>query len=127
MDYEEFLQEVNDLEILPDRASAEAAVKFILGALAGRLEDAPARRLTKSLPEPLTFDKLRAAAPAETRTASAEEFVDLAAAQFKLEREDARMLVDTVLSLAKEAVDDETLDEIEAGLPEDWADLFMCA
>lgn len=120
MEYEDFIDDVSDLDFIQDRDIADAAVKAVLGILASRVKESEAKKLTEDLPDPLTLERLRGHQRRVTPI-SAEQFVDEIGAQFSLNRDQARELVNTVLHTAKDAVAEETISELEEKLPSDWA------
>lgn len=124
MEYDEFTREVMDLNVVRDPDQADAAVKAVLGILASRLKEPQAEKLTQNLPEPLTLEKLRSHQKRTAIPLTVDEYVAEVAAQFKLSLDEAQMLIETVLGIAKENLDDQTLDELESNLPDDWADLI---
>jgi uncharacterized protein (DUF2267 family) len=94
-------------------------IKAILGILASRMEEEPARKLTDKLPEPLTLQKLRSH-QSNVTPLSAENYTVEIREQFKITLDQARTLVNTVLHIAKDDVGQDVFDEIEKYLPTDW-------
>lgn len=119
MKYEEFVQEVLKLEFMQDEAMAERAIKTVLGVLASKLEKPQAIRLTENLPQPINLDELLNH-HIHSLPIPIEEAIEAIGAHLKLDREQASILVNTVLHLAKNHMDDATVTELERGLPLDW-------
>ncbi|MBE0480354.1 MAG: DUF2267 domain-containing protein [Dehalococcoidia bacterium] len=111
MRYERFIEDVKGLEFIADDATADSAVKAVLGILASSIEESRARKLTESLPDPLTFDKLRGRQRRIIMTPP-DVYVTEIADQFNISREQAHRLIERVLETAKEAVGG-LLDEYE--------------
>lgn len=103
MDYERFIQDVQNTGIVTDRESADAMVKAVLGILAGRMTEDQARRLTEDLPEPLTLEELRSHQK-YVLNISPEEYTRVIMDQFNLDEEQARALIDTVLLTTKDCI-----------------------
>ncbi|MFA7463559.1 MAG: DUF2267 domain-containing protein [Syntrophales bacterium] len=120
MDYEDFLSEIMNLDFINDPDEADSAIKAVLGILASRMEESQAARMAGELPEPLTLDKLRGHQKRAT-TISVEEYIAEIADLFALDYDQAYTLVNTVLSVTKESLEGETLEDIEINLPPDWA------
>ena len=122
MEYEIFVEEVNRLDFVNDRATADAAVKAVLGILASRLSEPKAQRLTEKLPGPLEYDRLRGlqARPLEL---SVDEYVQNIARQFHLNEAQAARLIIQVLHFTKDAIGVDK-EELKSELPYDWADLI---
>lgn len=126
MDYQEFVKKTKILYFVEDDAMAEAAVKGVIGRLAGRLSEFEAHRLTDRLPEPLNYDKLRHF-QVDPTPISAEQYVEDVRTQFRLSRENAKILIRTILHLTKDAVEKDILDEVEDDLPQDWRSILLQA
>lgn len=125
MKYDIFVDEVNRLDFVKDRATADAAVKAVLGILASRLSEPKARRLTEKLPEPLDYGRLRGlqARPLEL---SIDEYVQNIVQQFNLNEAQAARLIIAVLHFTKDAIGIEK-EDLKSELPYDWADLIDSA
>ena len=119
MEYEHFIDKVEQLSFIQDRETADAAVKAVLGILASRLTEDEAQKLTSRLPGPLSLERLRGH-QVRTEKISVDEYIVEVAQQFKLSGEDAQKLIMTVLHQAKEALGGETTSELEHVLPADW-------
>lgn len=120
MRYGQFTEEVKRLGFIRDAATANAAVKAVLGILASRLYPQDrAKTLADGLPAQLSYDKLVGRQKRPT-PAKAADYVHAIAARFKLGDDQARILIDTVLHVAKQNFDRDTVEELEAGLPSDW-------
>lgn len=121
--YEKYLKAVEMLDFVDSTESADSKVKAVLGTLASRLHDREARMLIEHLPEPLTYERLVGHRVSITDITT-EQFIRDIQQQFRLDEDEAILLIDTVLGVAKEDLDEETLREIENSLPEDWARLI---
>ncbi|RJP23244.1 MAG: DUF2267 domain-containing protein [Candidatus Abyssobacteria bacterium SURF_5] len=119
MEYDRFIEEVKNLEFIPNRDTADAAVKAVLGILASRLEEAEAQKLVEKLPGPLTLERLRGH-QVRPEKISVEEYIIEIAQQFRIAGDQAETLIKTVLHLAKDLLGDETMSELEHALPSDW-------
>lgn len=123
MDYDDFIEQVKELEFIESEREADAAVKAVLSFLASRMEEKDAKLMTEHLPEPLTYDKLRGH-QANVTDITAGEYIAEIADQFNLDEDQAHELVDTVLITAKEALGDDVVSDLERRLPADWADVL---
>ncbi|MBE9168223.1 DUF2267 domain-containing protein [Pleurocapsales cyanobacterium LEGE 06147] len=126
MEYQQFTQEVENLDFISERDTADAAVKAVLGILASRMEESDAQKLTEQLPEPLTLEKLRSHQQ-RIINISVDQFFEEISTQFKLSVEQARTLANRVFHLTKDAVGNETVNEIQSHLPSDWASVLQGA
>lgn len=124
--YKRFLEEIDYLAFIEDKEAAEAAVKAVVGMLAARLDEPTARHLTEKLPGPLSYDKMVAGWQTPPPASRDEAYAQLAE-QFGLDVDEAEELVDTVLRTAMEALDRETVREMESRLPEEWRELLATA
>jgi uncharacterized protein (DUF2267 family) len=120
MDYEDFLSEIMNLDFINDPDEADSAIKAVLGILASRMDEPQAARLVGELPEPLALDKLRGHQKRPT-SITVDEYIAEIADLFNLDYDQAYTLVNTVLSVTKESLEEETLEDIENSLPPDWA------
>ncbi len=121
MDYDDFIEQVRELEFINSEEEADAAVRAVLGLLAGRMEETDARFMTEHLPEPLTFEGLPRYSDADITVG---EYIEEIAEQFNLDEDQARELVEAVLTMAKEAIGEDMVITLERRLPLDWADVF---
>lgn len=119
MDYQEFVQEVLNLEFVRDEAMAEKAIKTVLGVVASKLEEDQAVKLSEALPHPLDLDELRNY-KIESLPIPVEETIEAMGVHLNLDHEQGRTLVNTVLHLAKKSMGDSAVTEIERDLPMDW-------
>lgn len=120
MDYNDFVNAVENLGYFEDRERAESAVKAALGILASRLEEDEARALTADLPDPLTFEKLRGH-QANVTDITFDQYIAELAIAFGLDEDEAHTLVNSVFHLMKDSLEEGVLDEVEGNLPRDWA------
>ncbi len=120
MDYDKLLEAVKELDFIPDPETADAAVKAVLGILASAMNEDLDREFTESLPEPLTYDRLRGhqARPLEI---DVERYIDGLAAQFCLPEEQARQLIIKTLALAREQAEKAEVKQIIYTLEQDLA------
>ncbi len=107
MKYENLIYAVRRCDFIKDAETANAAIKAILGIVAGILEEEDARRLTASLPELLTFQRLPR--QKETRLNSLPQFIQEIGQGFKLSDLQAGLLILTVLRKAEKSVEDTRL------------------
>ncbi len=119
MDYQEFVQEVLKLEFIKDEATAGKAIKTVLGVLASKLEEPRARVLAENLPRPLDLEELQGH-QIQPLPIPADESIGAIGAKLQLDDEQARMLVNRVLRLAKKSMGDSAITGIERDLPVDW-------
>lgn len=127
MEYQIFLQEVQKMDFIQDRETADAAVKASLGILASRLPEDEARRMTDKLPEPLSYDRLRGFQRRYMAMVSFDEYIREISAQFHLSYDQAHSLVNHVLHIAKDAMGESTLQDVESKLTSDWIDSLKAA
>lgn len=123
MDYDDFIEQVKELEFIESEKEADAAVKAVLGLLAGRMEETDARLMADHLPDPLTYERLRGRQQ-DVTDITAGEYISEIADQFNLDEDQAEELVDTVLVVAKEAMGEDTVSDLERRLPSDWAEIL---
>lgn len=126
MDYRSFIEGVKKLSFIRTEERADAAVKAVLGILASSMNREQAEKFAARLPEPLTVENLRSH-QARPLDITIEEFFDEIGAQFKLNPDQAKILVDTVFRLAKGAVGEETITEVEFDMPPDVAEELEAA
>jgi uncharacterized protein (DUF2267 family) len=119
MEYEEFLDEIESLDFIPDAETADAALKAVMAILVSRLDEPEAQKLTEKLPRPLTFERLRRDQERQENLSVGEFIMDIAQ-QFRLSEDQAEALIKAVLRLIRDAVGDETILELEEALPSDW-------
>lgn len=119
MEYSSYVEQVRNLEFIPDEATADAAVKAVLGILVSRMDEEEARRLCDTLPQPLDYDTLRGHQVRPLDISVDQYFIEIGN-QFNLDYNQARVLVTRVLHCVKESLDRPTIDEIEEGLPNDF-------
>jgi uncharacterized protein (DUF2267 family) len=123
MDYDDFIEQVKELDYIDSDREADAAVKAVLGLLASKMEEPDARMMSDSLPEQLSYEKLRDSYD-EMADITTGEYASEIADRFDLDEDQAHELVDTVLVIAKEAVGEEMISDLEEKLPLDWAELL---
>jgi uncharacterized protein (DUF2267 family) len=124
MDYQEFIDEVMDLDFIEDEDIADAGIKAVLGILAGNIPEDEAQLLTEGLPQPLSYEKLRGMQKNITGI-SAEQYIAEIADQFDIDEDDARTLINTVIQVAKDAAGNEVFNEVEDALPPDWVEILQ--
>jgi uncharacterized protein (DUF2267 family) len=124
MDYQEFIDEVMDLDFIEDEDIADAGIKAVLGILAGNIPEEEAQLLTEGFPQPLSYEKLRGMQKNITGI-SAEQYITEIANQFDIDEDDARMLINTVIQVARDAAGDEVFNEVEDSLPPDWVEILQ--
>ncbi|MBI5642722.1 MAG: DUF2267 domain-containing protein [Deltaproteobacteria bacterium] len=123
MEYQKFVNDVENLGFIKDPDTADAAIKAVLGILASSMEEPQARKLTEKLPEPLTYDRL-VGHQARLLDISIDEYVAEIGTQFGLNDDEARELVDTIFHNTKKAVGEDTLTELEYDMPSEIAEEF---
>lgn len=124
MDYNKLLQSIQNLEFVNDSDTADAAIKATFGKITSILDEDAARRFTNSLPDPLTYEKLRSHQE-KTLQKSGEELIQEMCTEFKLSKEDAEKLVKTVFRNTKQELPDEGKRALEEKLPEDILSLVQ--
>ena len=126
MRYENLIDRVKKLDFVDRRGLADALLKAVLGILASRLSAPAAKSMTRVLPEPLTYAKLREAQDRRDR-GSVEQCVQQVSRQFNLSRGEAERAVTTVLKAAKRGMDADLRQTILQDLPKDWRELIGAA
>lgn len=126
MDYRNFIDGVKRLSFIRTDEKADAAIKAVLGILASSMNREQAEKFTARLPEPLTIGTLRSH-QARPLDITIEEFFDEIGAQFSLNPDQAKILVDTVFRLTKGAVGEDTITEVEFDMPPDVAEELEAA
>jgi uncharacterized protein (DUF2267 family) len=126
MDYQRFLDGVKRLQFIRTEQEADAAIKAVLGILASSMNQEQAEKFASRLPEPLTIKTLRSH-QARPLDITIEEFFDEIGAEFNLNPDQAKKLVDTVFRLTKDAVGEETITEVEFDMPADVAEELEAA
>ncbi len=119
MEYEKLTDAVRKCEFISDPEKADSAVKAVLGILASSLEEDEARKLTESLPEPLTLDRLRGHQARPLRIYLTQLISEIGE-EFKLTDSQAALLIMTVLRKTERALDN---PELKACLKEFSDDL----
>jgi uncharacterized protein (DUF2267 family) len=120
MDYDKFLDNVQNLDFIPNRETADAATKAVLGILVSRLPEEQVREMSGKLPEPLTLERLRGMQK-YIENISFERYVTDIANEFWFDHEQAQLLISIVLGIAREAMGEETSSRLQERLPADWA------
>ena len=123
MAYEDLLQQARRSELFQDQATQGSAVKAVLGILASRLDEEPARKLASVLPKPLTYDTLRGH-QANITNITAEQYFETIADQFSGRKEHAQRLVTLILGAVAQNLPDDALTAIRGNLPPDWNELL---
>lgn len=126
MEYRSFIEGVKKLSFIRTEERSDAAVKAVLGILASSMNREQAEKFTSRLPEPLNIQNLRSH-QARPLDITIEEFFDEIGAQFRLNPDQAKILVDTVFRLAKGAVGEDTITEVEYDMPPDVAEELEAA
>ncbi|HAR63671.1 MAG: DUF2267 domain-containing protein [Candidatus Margulisiibacteriota bacterium] len=127
MDYQEFIREVESLDFIKDQETADAAIKASLGILVSRIPEPQAKKLAEELPDPLTYEKLRSHQKGIQLSISVDETVAELSKQFGFNNIQSRQLLNIVFGAAKDAVGDDTIDDIEEKLPDDWVEMLEAA
>lgn len=123
MDYVSFRKNIDRLDFIDGPTEADAAIKTVLGVMTSRLDEQRARDFTGRLPDPLDFDALRSHQQGELDV-SAEAFVGQISNQFKLNDDESRRLIDTIMRRTREVVGDQVFNEVCRSLPADWQDMM---
>lgn len=118
--YQQFVDEVNRFEFIEDIEMADAVVKAVLGIVASRMEEGPAREFIVKLPEPLTIQKLRGHQVNITEI-SAGQYIDEIMEMFDLNEDQAMEVIKRVWHVTKQAVGEEVMHDVEDALPFDWS------
>lgn len=126
MDYQKFLESVKRLQFIKTEEKADAAIKAVLSILASSMNQEQAEKFFSRLPEPLTTPALRSRG-ARPLDISIEEFFDEIGSEFNLNPDQSKKLVDAVFRLAKDAVGEETITEVEFDMPADVAEELEAA
>jgi uncharacterized protein (DUF2267 family) len=126
MNYDELIRRVRMLDFIRNDQRAQAAVKAVLGILAGSLRDEQARKLAGKFPEHLALNSFGT----DGRQIGAITVADHTAsicAQFKISVHQARILVRNVLYFTKEVSGANDFPDIRNNLPNDWAEAIQNA
>ncbi len=126
MEYDEIIRRVRRLDFIRNDQRANAAVKAVLGILAGSLSDEQARKLAGKFPDHLALDSIGGDGK-RMDTISVAEYTAGICAQFKISLHQARMLLRNVLYFTKEASGANDFPDIKKSLPNDWADAIQNA
>jgi uncharacterized protein (DUF2267 family) len=126
MQYETLIDRVRTLEFVDRRGLADALLKAVLGILASRLSAPAAKKLTRILPEPLTYSKLRDDQVRRDR-GTVEQCFQQVSRQFNLSGDEAEKAVVTVIKAAKRGMDTDLRRRILRDLPRDWRELITNA
>lgn len=126
MEYPDFINTAMKLDFIPDESTADSAVKAVVGILASRLDESGAAELTDSLPEPLTFERLRGDEKTDLRMQAKDTFGVLAT-QFSMDEKQASFLVREVLGAVKSTLPRDRQSHLEEALPDDWRHLLEAA
>lgn len=121
MNYNEIIRRVRRLDFIRNDEKAAAAVKTVLGVVAGRLSEEQARKLAEKFPEQF-FGGSPEIEPVKPAAFSVKECNDSICSQFKLSVHQGRTLIRTVLYFTKEASGDTFIMDIKKSLPSDWAE-----
>ena len=119
MRYEIMLNRVlRELNFVPDREMADAAIKAVWGILISSLDEELAKRVSHELPEPLTLERLRGhqqrpAAP------SCEELIEEIRVHFSLTHEQADELVRTVIKTGEQMLGNRVFNDLRSSAPKD--------
>jgi uncharacterized protein (DUF2267 family) len=120
MQYDEFLDQVQERANL-DSKQAEAAVKATLLTLSERLFGYEAQNLAQQLPEELrTYLRLSA----EKNPFDLEEFYQRVAFLTEADQDQARRQARAVISVLKDAVEPQEIENLRDELPEEYDALF---
>jgi uncharacterized protein (DUF2267 family) len=111
MDYSAFVDAAAEFGFVPDRKTAEAIVKAVLGILASSLTEPLARTLTDFLPKPLDYERLRGH-QAKPVAITGDLYIKAVSSQFKLSADDARRVIRTILRLAETKMGSKEIREI---------------
>ncbi len=126
MQYATLISEVRGLPFIGDDEAADAAIKSVLGHIAGRMSARDAEHMTARLPPELSYRTLRGRQKRPTAI-SAERFLIDLGEQFFIGRDQALLLVDTLIHVLKHHIGPHALIEWEDALPDDWADMVAHA
>jgi uncharacterized protein (DUF2267 family) len=121
MDYQEFIDDIKVLDFIKDDNTADAAIKAVLGIMAGSIKEEDAKFITGALPEPLRYQKLRGHRKQMTAV-TFEQCISRIAQEFDMNESRARILTDTVLRSTRAALGGDRLGQVEEILPESWRD-----
>ena len=122
--YDQLIQQARRSEVLQDEATMEPAVKAVLGIIANRLDEVPARLFASELPKPLTYEVL-CGGPANVTDLSVEQYFDAIANQFHMPRQHGERLVSTILQVVCHNLSPEAMRAVRNNLPQDWNRLLQ--
>lgn len=120
MEYQEFLETVQQLDFIENEQTADAAIKAVLGILASRMSEVQAQEFLDELPEPLTLEHLRGRQQPAQSSIPADEYFQEIQEQFKLDEQQATTLVGEVLRVAKQAIPEGKQYQVIKALPSEW-------
>ncbi len=126
MDYTEIIRRVRRLDFIRNDQTANAAVKAVLGSLAGRLSEEQARMLAGRFHGQLALDRFEGG-NSKIEELSVADYTAAICAQFKISVYQARTLVRNVLYFTKEVSGASALLDIKKSLPTDWAEAIQNA
>ncbi len=113
MEYEEFIDRIKELDFIPNEDTADAGIKAVLGILASSMSETRAKDLLGRLPHPLNLEKLRGHQKTPTPV-SVDVYISEIAEQFSLTHDQARTLINQVMTILEEATGINTRTLFEA-------------
>ena len=120
MDYNTFTQSTRNLDFIHDDSTADAAVKAVFGVMTSKMGEEQAKEFISFFPGPWPYDKLRSHQERPTEI-DPNEYMEVIASQFDLNRQQAEELVRNLLHTTKENLPEEKVASWESMLPEDWS------
>jgi uncharacterized protein (DUF2267 family) len=124
MDYQDFIDEVEELDFIPERETAEAAVKAVLGIIFMHIDEGLARKLSDLLHEPVALEKL-GSHRTKAVPVSFDQFISEISALFRIDKDQSRQIIEAVLYIAKTVLGDGEFEVIRETMPGDWTDFLM--
>jgi len=121
MEYRDYIGCLARFGFIADERMADSALKSALGRLANEMQEPAAREMTKNMPVPLTYDRLRGHLQKESSNISFQEYLQEIATQFRLSLSESTELIDAVLRFARNEMDRDTADLVLKSLPLEWA------
>ena len=119
MDYQEFIDDIRVLDFIKDERAADAAIKVVLGSMAGSIRKEDAKVLTSALPEPLHFSAPKGMQKNKAAV-SFNQCISKIAQDFDINESRARILTETILRSTRAALGGDRLGQVEEMLPESW-------
>jgi uncharacterized protein (DUF2267 family) len=121
MDFSDFTCEVQHRLELATQGEAVRATRAVLQTISERIQEGEATDLASPLPMEIDYYVL---VDENGQRFDYEEFVGRVAERAEVEQEDAAFYAQAVVALLADVLPQGEVDDLEASLPDDYADLF---